>query len=55
MVVVALVVMVVVLKAVVDVEGASKLQLDKGKLSSMLRTHTLHDWGQGLFAGCGQA
>jgi len=37
-----------VLKAVIDLEGPGKLQLDKGKLSSMLRSHEANEWGQSL-------
>jgi hypothetical protein len=37
-----------VLKAVIDLEGPNKLQLDKGKLSNLLRTHEGNEWGQSL-------
>ena len=37
-----------VLKAVIDLEGPGKLQLDKSKLSSMLRSHQSNEWGQSL-------
>jgi|Transcript_27528 hypothetical protein len=37
-----------VLKAVIDLEGTGRLQLDKGKLSNMLRSHEANEWGQSL-------
>ena len=36
------------LKAVVDLEGTGKLEIVKGKLSSLLRAHELNEWGQSL-------
>lgn len=37
-----------VLKAVVDLEGAGKLEIAKGKLSSLIRGHESNEWGQSL-------
>lgn len=37
-----------VLKAVIDLEGSTKLQLDKGKMSTMLRAHESNEWGPSL-------
>ena len=37
-----------VLKAVIDLEGSGKMQLDKGKLSALLRSHEANEWGQSL-------
>lgn len=37
-----------VLKAVVDLHGSGKLEIAKGKLSSLLRNHEANEWGQSL-------